>query len=342
MKVYLFLLSAIASFSLKVYASEDYQAYIVNGSDASVTTFPSYAALYVDLIDYNNTYYQGSYCGSTMLDETHILTAAHCVYSTDHDNHLYSLFTVVVPHPQYESYFPYNVTEKRRVSKIYYPSGYDHNTLNNDIAILELESSLTTVGSSDFAVRPSVATGIDTNYRNSSSTFYAVGHGNTGKDVDTKDYLQQASLSYVENSACEYNNITDTKLCMSGAVSSDNGLETSTCQGDSGGPLYWYNSSEYVQVGLTSYGPATFCGDASYSATSVFTEIYDYRIWIDSVLAGSETPKFVATEAKRQTYLTSMSTQPASSSSDDSGGSLNVFVVFALACLGFIRSRFSR
>jgi len=340
MKVHLCLLSALASFSSNIYANEDYQAYIVNGSDASVTTFPSYAALYVDLIDYNNTYYQGSYCGSTMLDATHILTAAHCVYSTDHDNHLYSLFTVVVPHPQYESYFPYNVTEKQRVSKIYYPDDYDNNTLNNDLAILELESTLTTVGSSDFAVRPTVATGIDTNYRNSGSAFYAVGHGNTQKDADTKDYLQQASLTYVDNSVCGYNNITDKKLCMKGAVSPDNGLETSTCQGDSGGPLYWYNSSEYVQVGLTSFGPATFCGDASYSATSVFTEIYDYRTWIDNVLAGNETPKFVASETKRQAYLASTSTQTASSD-DSGGGSVNLFVVFALACLGFIRSRLS-
>ncbi len=338
MKVRLCLLSTVASLSLNVSASEDYQAYIVNGSNASVTTFPSYAALYVDLIDYNNTYYQGSYCGSTILDATHILTAAHCVYSTDHDNHLYSLFTVVVPKPQYESYFPYNVNEKRRISKIYYPSSYDNNTLNNDIAILELESALNTVGSSDFAVRPSVVTGVDTDYRNDTEAFYAVGHGNTGKDVDTTDSLQQAALTYVENSVCNYNNMTDTKLCMEGAVSPDNGLETSTCQGDSGGPLYWDNTSEYVLVGVTSFGPATFCGDASYSATSVFTEIYDYQTWINSVLAGSETPKFVATEAKRQAYLSSINAQ-TTSSGDSGGGSVNLFVLLAMACFGFVRSR---
>ncbi len=334
MKFRVCLLSALASLSLHAYASEDYQAYIVNGTEASVVTFPSYVSLFVDLIDYNNTYYEGSYCGATILNDTHILTAAHCVYSTDHDNSLDSLFTVVVPQLQDESYFPSNVTEKQRVSKIYYPDNYESDSLNNDLAILELESSLITISSSDYAILPSETTGIDTDYRDVSEQFYAVGHGNTANNVDEEVVLQKALLTYVENSACRYNNITDTKLCMEGEVSSSNGLEASTCQGDSGGPLYWYNSTEYVQVGLTSFGPSTVCGDPNYSATSVFTEVYDYREWINSVLAGNETAKFTVTEEKRQAYVDSL--EPENSSG---GGSVSYLFLIVLGFISFVRNR---
>ncbi|WP_165313788.1 S1 family peptidase [Vibrio ziniensis] len=327
-------LLAIIAASYQVSAAEDYQSYIVNGSYANITTFSSYAALFIDLIDYNGTYYEGSYCGGTILDSTHILTAAHCVYTSDPDNSLYSLFTTVVPNLQYESYFPYNIPEKTRVAKIYYRDDYDSSSLNNDLAILELESELLTISESNYSIRPS--TGSD--YRDVSESFVAVGHGNTETGVDQVDYLQRATLSYVPNSSCEYGNITDTKLCMEGAVSLSNGLETSTCQGDSGGPLYWYSGGEYIQVGLTSYGPGTFCGDSRYSATSVFTEIYNYADWIDSVLAGDETAKYVVTEATRLAYV---GISDSSSSTSDNGGSLGSWFLVFMSLFVAIRRNYN-
>lgn len=326
------ILSTLIGVCSHVSAAEDYTAYIVNGSYANITDFPSYVALFVDLIDYNNTYYEGSYCGGTILNSTHILTAAHCVYSTDPDNNLYSLFTVVVPELQKESDYPYNINEKKRVSKIYYRDDYNSSTLNNDLAILQLESKLTTINSSHYANRPSTGT----TYRSASETFYAVGHGNTKTGIDDNDDLQMASLKYVDNSSCDYSNMTNTKLCMEGAVSPSNGLEASTCQGDSGGPLYWYSGSNYIQVGLTSFGPSTFCGDASKSATSVFTEVYDYQTWIDSVLADTETAKYIATDAKRQSYVDRIG-QESSSSGDSGGGAFGFMSLLFMTLLALVR-----
>ncbi|NIY91964.1 S1 family peptidase [Vibrio diazotrophicus] len=334
MKKQVAILSTLLGVCSHASAAEDYTAYIVNGSYADITTFSSYVALFVDLIEYNNTYYEGSYCGGTILDSTHILTAAHCVYSADPDNNLYSLFTTVVPSLQYESYFPYNITEKKRVAKIYYRDDFNSSTLNNDLAILQLESALTTINTSYYANRPSTGT----TYRSTSETFYAVGHGNTKTGVDDKDDLQMASLKYVDNSACNYSNMTDTKLCMEGVVSPSNGLEASTCQGDSGGPLYWYTGGNYIQVGLTSYGPATFCGDPSKSATSVFTEVYDYESWIDSVLAGTETAKYVATDAKRKAYVDNIGKE-SSSSGDSGGGSLSFISLLIMGFWASIRRK---
>ncbi|WP_165314010.1 S1 family peptidase [Vibrio ziniensis] len=328
------LLAILIGITFQSSADEDHQAFIVNGSYADTTAFPSYVALFVDLLAYNNTYYKGSYCGGTILNSTHILTAAHCVYSTNPDSSLYTLFTTVVPNLQYESDFPYGITEKKRVAKIYYPDSFNRSTLDNDLAILQLESALKTISSINYAVRPDSGSV----YRASEIEFYAVGHGNTETGEDNVDSLQKASLYYVSNSACKYKNMSDSKLCMSGNIDALNGLEASTCQGDSGGPLFWYYGGEYIQVGVTSYGPASFCGDSNYSATSVFTEIYDYNDWINSVLAGSTAEKFVATEAKREAYIANPpSSTDTGSSNTDTGGLLSVLALFWLLLITFFR-----
>ncbi|MEZ9465113.1 trypsin-like serine protease, partial [Vibrio splendidus] len=95
------------------------------------------------------------------------------------------------------------------------------------------------------------------------------------------------------------------------------GLYGGTCQGDSGGPVYWKDGADYRQVGITSFGPDT-CGGNS-TVTYVFTEIQDYEAWIDSVIAGTETAKFVSTDAKRTAYVNAHT----STGSGSSGGSVS-------------------
>nr|WP_241033786.1 serine protease [Vibrio maerlii] len=312
-------LACAASYSM---ANNDISVQIVNGNDASVTTYPSIVSLIIDQIEFDGRYSVAPYCGATLLDAQHILTAAHCFYSDRRSQ----LFTVVVPQLQNKSDFPDRIAEKMRVVELYYPSTYNDDTLRDDIAILKLESSLTSVQATDYLTLP--VAGQDFTYRSDSETFIAVGHGNARSGVSSSDSLQQANLSYVLNNECNYSVTTEQNLCMEGAISFVTGLENATCQGDSGGPLYWFNGATQVQVGLTSFGPNTQCGDPDLGigATSVFTEIHDYRNWIQRVLSGIEQPKIVVDDFDREAFLSGVS-MTSSSDSGGGGGSLGTSII---------------
>ncbi|NOH62279.1 trypsin-like serine protease [Vibrio sp. RE88] len=309
--------------------SAEISPYIVNGSYANVTTYPSIISLFKDRIDYDKKYYVGSYCGGTLLNDQYVLTAAHCIYGDEEKQ----LFTSAVPKLQNESDFPYSVIERVMVNEIYYKSTYNDSTLTDDIAILKLATPMQTSSSADYVVR--VSTGDDATYRSTSETFHAVGHGNTEPGADNNDNLLFTQLQYVANSSCNVYTGVDTSanLCMGWPTPSSNGLDNATCQGDSGGPLYWLDGSIYKQAGITSFGPASGCGNPAVEPNSVFTEVLDHEAWIVSVLSGSETPVRTISDSDRTSYLNS-----TNSSGGGGGGSLG-YLSFLLISAALFRRK---
>ncbi|MEZ8722913.1 trypsin-like serine protease [Vibrio pomeroyi] len=309
--------------------------YIVNGSDATVADFPSMASLFIDRIDYDGTYSTGPYCGATILDPTHILTAAHCIYGDENAQ----LFTVVVPQLEDTSLFPNGSIQKVRVSEVYYRTDYSNSInqlLRNDIAILKLEASLNLQSSAETVIPP-----FDT-YLDAANDFVAVGHGDIKTDVDGTTLLQQVDLTYVDTLNCKAvfgPLVTEKQICFNGD-GPDDGLYGGTCQGDSGGPVFWKNGSTYEQVGITSFGPTT-CG-AGIGVTSVFTEIYDYKDWITDVINGAidstETVQFTAREAKR----VAVAGTSASTGSGSSGGSVSFGLLGMLMLIAGVRKAVKR
>ncbi|RTZ21188.1 serine protease [Vibrio penaeicida] len=265
-------------------SAEQVSPAIVNGNNAYISSYPYMASLYYDRReDYG---YYGNYCGATILDAKHVMTAAHCVQ----DNY-YNKYTTVVLQLEREGDF--NSAQKIPAKSFYYRDDYRDGSYylwENDIAIIELEYAMEGVPSSQFVPLP--VSGDDTNYRVNGAKFQAVGHGNTKSNYDSSDHLLQVALDYVDQVTCTaFASVKGGHICTKGDYNSTSGLHGAICQGDSGGPLLWFDGSKYRQIGIASFGPSV-CGNPSVSVHGVFTEVLDYVPWINSVLAGNETPKY--------------------------------------------------
>ncbi|CCN73362.1 trypsin-like serine protease [Vibrio nigripulchritudo] len=332
-------------------ASSSISPTIVNGNIAKSTDYPSIATLFVDTLEYDGRYSSGNFCGASILDANHVLTAAHCVYNST----VTSLFTTVVPQLDNEEDFPTQVQpfgskQRVRVSEIYYPDDYSNansDLLSNDIAVLKLETPLT-FSSGVFPSIPLTMTDTtESTYRGASgAAFTAVGHGNTQSNNDDrkqrfgylpllKTQLEVASLTECKAAFIYGDKFTDKQLCFKDTTSS--GPLNSACQGDSGGPIYWTdpNTKTQYQVGVASFATAT-CGISKSGVTSAYTEVKDYQSWITSVINGNETPKAVSTDALRKEWLSRYS---LSNSTESSGGSLGWLALAVLFITGTIRKK---
>jgi secreted trypsin-like serine protease len=274
------LLTSLLLFSSMGANASDVETRIINGSDTSSASYPSIASLV-----YESNGYFTVYCGATILDNYHVLTAAHCIFGDDDAvNNTY-----VAPQLDNKNDYANGTAHSVKATKIYYPDGYRDSSVlawPNDIAIVEVAQSLL-VSSSDY-----VSLGQTTQqsqYNNTSLDHFAVGHGYVDNSYNDLDQLQFTTLNVVSD--CSSIPTTD-RICTIGDYSASSGLNSSTCQGDSGGPLYWNDNGQMVQIGITSFGP-TICGDTTEEFTSVFTEVAAYNDWIEDVLAGRESPQII-------------------------------------------------
>ncbi|RJX69686.1 serine protease [Vibrio sinensis] len=317
----LLVLTATSCFSF----ASDVSSYIVNGQAATVSSFPSIASLFYRK---GNTYDASSFCGATMLNSQYVLTAAHCLYGQRD----VMLHTVVAPQLSDESQF-LNQSQSRAAEFYYLNSFVDSNDAlwPDDIAIIKLEEPLPVpdymrlINDSLNDVYPFIG-----DYR-------IVGHGWLSSTDQGGSTLLQAPVTPISNATCRAvfgNQLTNKQICFDGPISG--GLKNSTCNGDSGGPVYWFNGSEYIQIGVTSFGPSV-CGDPTVNATSVFTELYDYQDWINNVLNGQVTPRFFVRNDNGERVLVENNTSSVSSSATSSsgGGSMSLSWLFYLLFLSF-------
>jgi len=215
-------------------------------------------------------------CGSTLIDESWILTAAHCV-----DDYLpfvseisgilkvrlgeYDVSTTAEPLPHKE----FNVSDIKIHPK------FNNATLVNDIALLKLEKP---------AKRRQ---NIDVVCVAKEEQFSTVGASNCfvtgwGRKTETSDHsvvLKEISVPMWDHRNCNEALqaqfgpsyiLPDSAVCA-GAEGRD------ACDGDGGGPLVCENDGQWYQIGIVSFGIG--CGRRG--VPGVYTKVSAFQPWLE-------------------------------------------------------------
>ncbi|CAH0731263.1 unnamed protein product, partial [Brenthis ino] len=227
---------------------------IIGGSLSSVGQHPYMAGLLIRL-----TIGAVSMCGSTLLTNTRVVTAAHCWATRTHHG---TAIEVVLG-----SVNLYFGGTRVNTNNIQMHPNYNMDNFNNDVAVIvmpwvtytnNIRNIPMASGSNSFAGQNALAAGFG---------LIADVNGHT-------DRLHHVTLQVITNADCARffgtSAVIGSTLCTSGAGGRN------TCVGDSGGPLVLNNQL----IGITSFGPL-FCEAPDPSA---FARVTSFNSWISAHL----------------------------------------------------------
>ncbi|XP_061518491.1 transmembrane protease serine 9 [Anopheles gambiae] len=232
---------------------------IVGGHNADPNEWPWIAGLF------NNG---RQFCGGSLIDSIHILTAAHCVaHMSSYD---VARLSVKLGDHNIRSNTEVQHVE-RRVKRLVRHRGFDSRTLYNDVAVLTMDQAVPFTKQ----VRPICLPAADSTRAYSGLTATVIGWGSLRENGPQPAILQEVNLPIWTNNECRIKygpaapgGIIDTMLCA-GQAAKD------SCSGDSGGPLM-VNDGKWTQVGVVSWGIG--CGKGQYPG--VYTRVTAFLPWI--------------------------------------------------------------
>ncbi|CAK9825178.1 Transmembrane protease serine 9, partial [Anthophora retusa] len=225
---------------------------IIGGNTASIQEYPYQVSIH----------YQGKLtCGGSIISESWVLTAAHCVYGFVLSP---SLFQIRL-RSTYSNKDGILINGIRRITwhNKYIPETYDY-----DVALIMLPQRINISSTAKPISLAQPTTTVPTG-----KSAVVTGWGRLTVNGGMSSTLQSLNVPIVDQNQCKkiFSNIghlvTDNMICA-GTLSGDH----DTCQGDSGGPLV-YNG---VQIGIVSWGYQ--CAIPQYPG--VYTRVSTVRSWI--------------------------------------------------------------
>ncbi|XP_034516051.1 serine protease 55 isoform X1 [Ailuropoda melanoleuca] len=231
---------------------------IIGGMEAEVGEFPWQVS-----IQARNEHF----CGGSIINKWWIVTAAHCFSS---EELLPTDLSVVLGSNDLSS----SSLEIKGITSIVLHKDFQRPTMNNDIALLLLDSPITFSGLKEPICMPR---------KPSPSVWHkcwVAGWGQTNSEDKTsmKTDLMKVPMTIMDWEKCSkaFPKLTKNMLCA--------GYENESfdaCQGDSGGPLVCNTESDKIwyQVGIISWGKS--CGQKN--MPGIYTLLENYNLWIKKV-----------------------------------------------------------
>jgi len=237
--------------------------YIVNGYEAIKHEYPFMAAL----MNRNR-----QFCGGSLIDSKHVLTAAHCVAHMSKFD-VQNLRVRLGDH-NIRSDNEANHVEKR-VKRVIRHKGFSSTTLWNDVAILTLDED---VQMNQNIQNICLASNSGENYKGQEVT--VAGWGTLSEGGSQPASLMKVDVRVWGNDRCKRSygssapgGITNHMLCASE-------YNKDSCSGDSGGPLFICHSSSCKQIGIVSWG----IGCAKEKYPGVYTRVTEMMPWIRRIV----------------------------------------------------------
>lgn len=223
-------------------------AKILGGQNAKQSAWPwASAILHANV----GNLYDAQYCGGSLIAEEWVLTAGHCVWLYTNQGvpvRVKSPSTIEVAVGAYDLN-NYNGARRAVTSVIPHPN-FDPGDLDNDIALLKLESP-----SDQETV--TIYTGISNENLASSlvgKNSKVIGWGQDSTSTSYPSTLQEVDLPVVASSFCnaqENTTLATSQLCAGYAENTEG---KDACNGDSGGPMMVQIDATWTHVGLVSSG----------------------------------------------------------------------------------------
>ncbi|XP_055624213.1 transmembrane protease serine 9-like [Toxorhynchites rutilus septentrionalis] len=243
---------------------------IVQGSDTVAGEWPWHVAIYQS--SRRETKYV---CGGTLISEQFVLTAAHCVTSKENGYQLAAGRLFVRLGVLDLDALNTQTLQQHGIERIHKYANFSNGSLNDDIALLELN----TLAQFNKFVQPACVNQVE-NLVGENMT--AIGWGLT-EDDEISAILKKAQMPAVEDITCLksnrelFGNALDEGIFCAGYA---NG--TSVCNGDSGGGLFMKRDNVWYLAGIVSFsesrsGNSKFCRTDGYAA---FTKVQKYLPWI--------------------------------------------------------------
>ncbi|KAM3872280.1 suppressor of tumorigenicity 14 protein homolog [Diretmus argenteus] len=211
----------------------------------------------------------GHVCGASVLSNRWLVTAAHCVQDSAKQKYsradLWEAMLGLHVQSQNNKW-----TVKRNVKQIIPHPAYNHQTYDNDIALMELDSNITLNQNIWPICLPTATYDFP-----AGKAAWITGWGVTREGGFPASILQKAEVRIINSTVCNslmQGEVTDRMLCagvLKGGVDA--------CQGDSGGPLSVTGPSGRVFLaGVVSWGD----GCARRKKPGIYTRVTKYRSWI--------------------------------------------------------------
>ncbi|ESP04586.1 hypothetical protein LOTGIDRAFT_56436, partial [Lottia gigantea] len=197
-------------------------------------------------------------CGGTLVDNKHVITAAHCIYYYD----LSSFYRILLLHSEIFLENRFIIMIFPRFTEFYW----------NDIAVITLAEELEFSVCVQPACLPSPSLNISTGVR-----CLASGWGVTSALSTQPTILQEAIIPILRQASCSaYGNLMDGNKICAGYL--QGGIDS--CEGDSGGPLMCADGELWVLAGVISFGNG--CARPGYPG--VYTNVLNSLSWLQTVL----------------------------------------------------------